>query len=177
MNTNNKILSMGIILLIAGVIAALISFEPSRILQYIFIATSLTVGIIGVLIGKNTKSAFVPSTYYSGIGFSLIALSITLIIWATTVSALINVLGFFLLMLAFIEFVFALQILNYETPIPWKVVGLKLTLSATTAVGATSILTIAGYDVYFALLFLGALFVLIGLTFITMSGLTTDTHP
>jgi hypothetical protein len=177
MNTSKKILSMGIILLISGIIAALISFEPSRILQYIFVVTSLTVGILGVLMGKNSKGAFIRSTYYSWIGYGLIALSIALVIWASTLTAFISVLGFFLLLFGFTEFVFALQILNSHTPIPWRVVGLKLTLSATTAIGAASILTIAGINVYFALLFLGVLFALVGLTFIQMSRITTDADP
>src|SRR5688572_11960498 len=108
-------------------------------------------------------------------GFVLIALSIALVIWATSLIALVNVLGFFLLLLGFLEFVFILQILNYQTPIPWKVIGLKLTLSATTSIGAASILTIAGFNGYMALLFLGVLFVTVGLTFIQISRLTKDT--
>lgn len=174
MNTNKKILSMGIVLLIAGITAASISFSPSMVLQYVFVVSSLAVGIFGLLIGKNTKGAFIQSTYYSWIGFVLIALSIAIVIWGTSVIALVNVLGFFLLLLGMIEFVFALQILNYETNIPWKIVGLKLTLSATTAIGAASILTMAGFDAYMALLFLGLLFVTVGLTLIQVSRLTKD---
>ena len=68
-----------------------------------------------------------------------------------------------------------LQILNYETIIPWKIVGLKLALSATTAIGAASILTIAGFDGYMALLFMGLLFVTVGLTLIHVSRVTSGT--
>lgn len=175
MNTNKKILAMGIMLLISGIVAILISFEPSRILQYIFVLTSLTVGIFGVLIGKDTKGTLLRSAYYSWVGFVLIGLSIGLVIWATSLIAFINVLGFFLLVLGMIEFVFALQILNYELPIPWNVVGLKLTLSAMTAIGGTWILTMAGFNIYIALLFFGILFVLVGLSFIQLSRLTKDT--
>ena len=74
-----------------------------------------------------------------------------------------------------VEFVFVLQILNYESNIPWKIVGLKLTLSATTSIGAASILTIAGFDGYMALLFMGLLFVTVGLTLIQISRVTTRT--
>jgi uncharacterized membrane protein HdeD (DUF308 family) len=175
MNTNKKILSMGIVLLIAGITAASMSFSPSRILQYIFVLTSLSVGIFGILIGKDTKGSVMRSTYYLWTGFVLIGLSIALVIWATSLVALVNVLGFFLLLFGFIEFVFALQILNSETPIPWKVVGLKLTLSATTAIGAASMLTMAGFHGYMALLVLGLLFVTVGLTFIQISRITKDT--
>jgi hypothetical protein len=163
---------MGIILLIAGIAAASLSFSPSVILQYVFVLTSLAVGIIGILIGKDTKASFMRSTYYSGIGFVLIGLSIAVVIWGTSLMGLINVLGFFLLLLGMIEFVFALQILNYQTHIPWKIVGLKLTLSATAGIGAASILTMAGFDGYMALLFLGLLFITVSLTFIQISRLT-----
>lgn len=166
---------MGIILLIAGIAAASMSFTPSLILQYIFVVSSLAVGIIGILIGKNKDGSLMRSTYYSWIGFVLIGLSIALVIWGTSAIALINVLGFFLLILGMVEFVFVLQILNYESNIPWKVVGLKLTLSATTAIGAASILTMAGFNGYMALLFMGLLFVTVGLTLIQVSRLTTGT--
>lgn len=175
MNTNKKILSMGIILLIAGITAAAISFSWSRILQYIFVAASLSVGVLGIQLGKDTKGNVMRSTYYLWTGFVLIGLSVALVVWATSLIALVNVLGFFLLLLGFVEFVFALQILNYETPIPWKVVGLKLTLSATTAIGAASMLTMAGFNGYMALLVLGLLFVTVGLTFIQISRVSKNT--
>ena len=165
---------MGIILLIAGIAAASMSFTPSLVLQYIFVVSSLAVGIIGILIGKNKDGSLMRSTYYSSIGFVLIGLSIVLVIWGTSAIALINVLGFFLLILGMVEFVFVLQILNYESNILWKIVGLKLTLSATTSIGAASVLTIAGFDGYMALLFMGLLFVTVGLTLIQVSRLTKD---
>lgn len=111
---------MGIILLITGIIASVISFAPSRLLQYLFILTSAAVGVFGVLIGKNKKAGFIRSTYYSWIGFIMVGLSIALAIWATSLMAFVNVLGFFLLLLGMIEFVFAMQILHYEAPIPWQ---------------------------------------------------------
>lgn len=169
MNTNKKIMSMGIILLISGILAAFFSFEPSRILQYIFVLTSFVVGIIGIIIGKSTKGTFVRSSYYTWIGSVLIGLSIALVIWATTLMAFVNVLGFFLLILGIIEFVFVLQIFNYVSPIPWVVVAIKLALSTIGAVGAAWILTMAQIDVYTALLFLGVQFVLIGLSLILIS--------
>ena len=165
---------MGVTLLVAGIAATSLSFSPSSIIQYVFMVSSLTVGILGLLIGKNTKGEFMRSTYYSWIGFVLIGSSIAVVIWGAGASALVNVLGFFLLLLGMIEFVFALQILNYQSPIPWKVVGLKLILSAITAIGAASILTIAGFDGYMALLVLGLLFVTIGLTIIQISRLTRN---
>ena len=150
------------------------SISPSMILQYVFVVSSLAVGIVGLLIGKHTKGSFIRSTYYSWIGFVLIALSIAIVIWATSLIAFINVLGFFLIILGVIEFVFAWQILTYDTPIPWKVVSLKLTVSGLTSVGAAWILTMAGFNVYSALLFLGVLFVVAGLSFIQISRLTRD---
>ena len=160
---------MGIILLISGVIAALINFDPSRMLKIIFVLASLTVGVIGIMIGRKAKSPFVRSSHFWWIGVGVIALSIALVIWGTSLTAFTGVVGLFLMVLAFIAFGFALQILNHQTPIPWKVVGLKLTLSATAAIGAASILTIAGLNVYFALLFLGVLFAIVGLTMIQLS--------
>jgi hypothetical protein len=175
MKTNKKILLMGIILLIAGITAASLSFSPSMTLQYIFVLSSLAVGVLGLLIGNETKGTFMRSAYYSWIGFVLIGMSIALVIWGTSLIALVNVLGLFLLILGMIEFVFVLQILNVETSIPWKVVGFKLSLSAIIAIGAASILTMTGFNGFMALLFLGLLFVTVGLTVIQISRLTSHT--
>jgi hypothetical protein len=175
MKTNKKLMTMGIIVLIAGISAALMSFVPSRILQYVFVVASLVVGALGVAIGKNTKRSPMRSNYASSLGFVLIGLSIAVVIWATSLMALMNVIGLFLLALAFIEFAMALQILIGNIAIPWNVVGIKLTLSATAAIGAASILTIAGFHGYMALLVIGLLFVTIGLTIIQVSRLRKDT--
>ena len=157
---------MGIILLITGMIASVTTFAPSRLLQHLFVLTTAAVGVFGILTGKNKNAGSVRSTYYFWIGFILIGLSIALAIWATNLMAFVNVLGFFLLLLGMIEFVFAMQTLHFETPTPWSMVGLKLTLSATTAISAALMLTIAGFNIYGALLLLGLLFVVAGLTFI-----------
>jgi hypothetical protein len=174
MNTNKKKLAIGILLLISGIMAALTSRQPSVILQYTFAGTSLIAGVLGVLIGRETKGGFVRSAYYSWIGFIMIGLSIALGIWATNALAFIYVLGFFLLILGVIEFVFVLQILSYETNIPWKILGLKLSLAALTATGATWIMTTAEYNVYSALLFLGVLFILAGFSNIKVGRLDKD---
>jgi hypothetical protein len=168
MNTSNKISLLGIVLLVSGIIGALINFGGSTILQYIFVAASLGIASLGVMIGKTSRASPIPATYFLWIGFAVAGLSIALVAGAASMVMVVTTFGFFLLALAFIEFGFALQILNHQANIPWKVIGLKLALSATAAIGAASILKIAGLDVYFGLLFLGVLFGLVGLTFIQM---------
>lgn len=169
MDTRKKILLMGILLLISGVTAALINFEVSAKLQYVFVAASLAIVGLGIMIGKTAKTPPVPSKYFWWIGFAVTGLS--LLVLATAASALtaITILGFFLFILAFVEFGVALQILNNQRQIPWKVVGLKLTLTATAAIGGASLLKTAGLNVFFGLLFLGVLFILVGLAFIQMA--------
>ena len=126
MNINRKILAIGALLLITGIITAVMSFDPSQILQYIFIGISVTIGVTAFTIGRQAKYNFVRSKYYLWIGFILFVLAISLSIWATTLVTFIIVLGFFLLVLGIIEFVFAQQILTYEEPVPWALLGVKL---------------------------------------------------
>ena len=169
MKTNRKILAIGLMLLIAGITTTIISFDPSQILKYIFIGVSLAVGVLGIAVGRQSKKNFLRSKYYWWVGLILFGVAISLGIWATTLSGFINVLGFFLILLGIIEFVFAQQILVYATPTPWRLVGLKLVISAITATGAAWILTMAGISANIALLFMGVLFVLIGLAFVQVS--------
>ena len=168
MNNNRKILGLGAIFLVSGIITALLSYDPSRILQYIFIATSLVGGVLAFRIARQKKESFVRSRYYTWVGSILIVAAISLGIWATTLLAFVNVVGFFLLILGIGEFVFAQQIFNYA-PFPWKLLGLKITIGAITATGAAWILTMSRIHVNVALLFLGVLISLIGLSFMHVS--------
>ena len=172
MNINRKILSIGALLLIVGIMTAVMGYNPSQILQYIFIAILLSIGVLGFVIGQQAKNNFLRSKYYTGIGFILFALAISLGIWAATLGAFINVLGFFLLVLGIVEFVFALQILTTASPVPWGLLGVKLVISAVTATGAAWILTMAEENTNVALLFSAGLIVVIGLAFILLSRIT-----
>lgn len=166
MKKNTMILSMGILLTLLGIAAALLSFEPSKLFQYIFVIAAMGVGGIGILISRSKENKLMPSSYYAWIGFILVALSVVLVTWGTSLVTLAYVLGFFMIVLGIVEFIFVLQILNYHSPIPWNVVGIKLMVSATSAVGAAWILTMAGFDMYTALLFIGILFITVGMTVI-----------
>ena len=169
MDTNKKIITGGILFLVSGLITAIISVEPSAMLQYIFVVTALTAGILAIMVGRETSGKFVRSTYYTWTGIILILLAIALGIWATSTMSFIYVMGFFLLILGVVEFVFTIQILTYETPVPWKLIGLKLTIAAMTAVGAAWVMTMAGGSMHTALFFLGMLFMLVGFSSIRIS--------
>ena len=171
MNSKRKILGLGAIFLVSGIITALLIYDPSRILQYLFIATSLGGAPLAWRIGWQKKESFVQSRYYTWIGSILIVGAISLGIWATTLLAFVNVVGFFLLIMGILEFVFAQQIVNYETPFPWNRLALKITISAITATGAAWILTMSRIDANVALLFLGILISLVGLSFMHLSRL------
>ena len=175
MNINRKILAIGALLLITGIITAVMSFDPSHVLQYIFIGISVAIGVTAFTIGRQAKYNFVRSKYYLWIGFILFVLAISLSIWATTLVTFIIVLGFFLLVLGIIEFVFAQQILTYEEPVPWALLGVKLAMGAVTATGAAWILTMAEINANAALLFSGVLLVVVGLGFIQVSRLAKTT--
>ena len=160
---------MGILLLISGVTAALINFDVSVIFQYVFVTASLAIVSLGIMIGKTVKAPPVPSKYFWWIGFAVIGLSLTLLSVGASTLTVVTIFGFFLLILGFIEFGVALQILNNQRLIPWKIVGLKLALSATASIGGASVLKTAGLNVFFGLLFLGVLFIIVGLAFIKMA--------
>jgi hypothetical protein len=172
MKKNRKVLSIGVVLTIAGIITAMISYQPSQVLQYIFIGVSVVVGVLGIVIGKESGKSFVRSKYYTWVGLLLFGLAISLTMWATSVFAFINIVGFFLLLAGIVEFVFVQQIVSTESPLPWSLVGLKMVISTVAATGGAWILTMSGVDVHIALLFLGVLFAIIGLIFVQIYRIT-----
>lgn len=169
MNIGKKSLAIGALIVTTGIITAGMAYAPSKTLQYIFIVSSSTVGVIALLIGRQTKKSFVRSKYFTWIGFTSVVMAISVGIWATTLGEFINVVGFFLLALGIIEFVFVMQIISFETPLPWKRLALKLVITIVTTVGAAWTLTMAGIDVNVALFFSGGFLVLVGLSFIQLS--------
>ena len=177
MDIKKKILANGVLLLIAGIIAVVMSFDPSPALQYIFIGVSMTMGVIAFSIGRQAKNNFVRSTYYRWIGFILFGLAISLSVWATTLAALIIVVGFFLLVLGIVEFVFADQIFHYLTPVSWSLLGVKLVIATVTTTGAAWILAMARIDPNISLLCLGVLFFVVGLSFIQLGRITQTFGP
>jgi hypothetical protein len=132
------------------------------------------ISALGFRVWQQSKNRYPRSHYYLWIGFIVLALAISLGFWATTLTGFINVLGFYLILLGIIEFVFAQQILVYQKPIPWGLVGLKLVISTISATGATWILTMAGVSANVALLFMGVLFALLGLAFMKVSQAPTE---
>ena len=127
---------MGIILLVSGITAGLINFYGSSVLEYIFVAASLSIISLGTMIGRTVQATPVPSKYFWWIGFPVTGLSLAIFAGGASTLTIVTIFGFFMLALAFIEFGVALQILNSQKLIPCKVVGLKLALSATAAIGA-----------------------------------------
>jgi hypothetical protein len=175
MKTKIKISISGILLVAVGIFTSLVSQFPSQMLQFIFISLSVIVGVLGLSISRETRKTFVQSKYYAWIGFILVLLAISLAIWGTSLMAFTSVVGFFLLVLGIIEFVFAEQILTSEKVIPWKLVGIKLIVSAISAIGSVWILTMANINPTIALLFLGLLLTLVGLAFIQISRMVCAT--
>ncbi|HEX6223276.1 MAG TPA: hypothetical protein VFZ52_02635 [Chryseolinea sp.] len=172
MKIDKKLLAIGMLLLIAGVIAAAMSFDPLQILQYIFIGTYAIISVVAFAIREQAKSNFVRSKYYQWIGSIVFLLAVSLSIWGTTLVAFITVMGFFLLVLGIIEFVFAQQIFNYYTPEPWSLLGVKLLIATVTATGAAWILTMVRIDPHLSLLFLGVLVVVVGIAFMRLGVVT-----
>lgn len=175
MNTKKKVLSIGVLLLAGGVITSLVSHDPTKLLRYMFVAITAVVGVLALMVGHDAKRDFVRSKYYTWIGLILILLTLSLGFWATTLPHFISILGFFLILLGILEFVFAQQLLVYEEPLPWAVVGIKLFVSTVSAVGGAWILTMADRNVNVAILFLGVLFVFVGLAFVQLGRMVNTT--
>ena len=169
MKTQKKVLSLGSLLIMAGAITVVMSPSPSQLLQYIFIGISIAMGAVSIAIGQQTKRTLMRSYYYKSVGIILMVLAVALGIWATTLLAFVSVLGFFVLLLGILEFVFAQQILTTEKIIPWKLVGIKLVISTMAATGSVWVMTMVNFDAGVALLFLGLLFILVGLGFVYLS--------
>jgi hypothetical protein len=175
MKIQKKVFVIGLLFVTAGIFMALVSGNPSRALQYIMTAVSFLAGVCGLLIVRNRSENVMRSTYYLLVGVSLIGFSIVLALLGAQLMMFINLVGFFLLLMGIVEFVYILQILNYEKTVPWKVLLHKSLLSGASSIGSVWILTMAGIDVSVALLFLGVLLAFVGLNFLQLSRIPNAT--
>ena len=161
----------GLFILIAGIFIALVSYNPSSVIQYVVVICSFLGGIFALLTASKSKDSEIPLKYHWLVGIGLIVYAIAIAFFAGELSSFLQVTSFFLLLFGLIEIIFTFQILsnsNRNRP-EWKVMLYKVITGLIMGSGAMWVLTASQVDANIALLFSGLILSLTGLSFMLVS--------
>lgn len=167
MNIRKGMLSIGWLMLIAGLIVALISNHQSEIIRYIIAGNALLSGVFAIRVSRHIESYKQSIKYIWLEGGAMIMYALVVAFFAGNVSFFISATGLFLLVFAMTEFTIVLQILaNVEMP-EFRLILEKLAVMVISAVGAVHILTTATLSSSVAILLIGLITTIIGVGYIT----------
>lgn len=165
MNTKTNIVITGGLLLTTGILTTLMGGELSPVMRYLHAGVLGSAGIFGLITGQESRMMNGRSKYYTGLGLTVITLSMALGVFGTTAAAFISIVGFFLLLLGTVGFAFAQQLM-VDRESGSTTAGVKFLVGTLLAVGGAWILTIPESHLKIGFLVSGGLFVLIGLALI-----------
>lgn len=150
--------------LVAGIFISIMSYNPSRVIQFVVMGCAIIAGILGLMIWQSSRKENTPGQYYLiiGIGLSLYGLAIG--IFANELHSFLNVTSFFLILYGLTEFIFAIQTLNLKEKPRLGIMGFKIATGIIAAIGALIILTMFQENAELALLVSGIITALLGLS-------------
>jgi len=156
----------GFLIVITGGIIAALSYNPSRIIQYILsggIFLSAGFAFITAVKSKNSGSLL---KYHQLQGAGMVAYALAILVFGPTFEKFITVTMAFLLYFGITEVIFGFQLMEFKTKTSIPIITLRMITGFFMAVGAVVILATAFSDKNMSLLFSGILIALSGTNFI-----------
>lgn len=162
----------GLLILGTGIIIALLSYNPSRTIQYAVAGGMLLASIFAFITASKSVGSEIPMRYNNLQGLGMLAYALAIFTYATTLERFIFVTMIFALYFGITEMIFGFQLMRYKTRISMAVIIFRMASGFILTIGAVLILTIAVLDKNASLLFTGLLIALSGINFIWFAGLT-----
>lgn len=171
MNRYHSLTIYGIIIVIIGISISLLSFNPSRIIQYNVAAGLFLSAVFAFITSYKSRRLLVPLKYHAFQGFGLLAYAITIIAYASTLETFLNATTYFLLFFGITEILGGLQLLMLGQKINLQIIIFRAITGFLTAFGAILILTTSYINPNNALLGSGIAFIFGGTGFILFAKL------
>lgn len=172
MNRFQSQILYGALILVTGLIIALLSYNPSRTIQYGVAGGMLLASIFAFITASRSAGSEIPMRYNSLQGLGMLAYALAIFIYASTLERFIFVTMIFALYFGITEMIFGFQLMRYKTRISMAVIIFRMASGFILTIGAVLILTIAVLDKNASLLFTGLLIALSGINFIWFASLT-----
>lgn len=162
----------GLLIVITGAIIAFLSYNPSRIIQYVVAAGLFLSAVFAFITAAKNKNAEIRLKYHALQGAGMFAYALAILIYASTFETFITITMAFLLYFGITEIIFGFQLMDYKRMISTPVIVLKMITGFLMAVGTVVILAVAFLDKNMSLLVEGILIALSGINFILFANAT-----
>lgn len=161
----------GIIIVLTGIIISSLSYNPSRIIQYIVAAGLFLSALFAFITSYKSKNLYVHLRYHAFQGFGLLFYAITILVYANTLEKFLNASIYFLLFFGVTEIIFGLQLLMLNQKTNLQLIIFRGAIGFLTALGSVLILSTSYVNSNNALLGSGIAFIFGGTGFILFANL------
>ena len=162
----------GLLIVVTGAIIALLSYNPSRTIQYVAAAGIFLSAVFAFITAAKNKNTEIRLKYHGLQGAGMLVYALAILIYASTFEKFITITMAFLLYFGITEIIFGFQLMEYKRKISMPLIVLRMITGFLMAVGAVIILAIAFLDKNMSLLVAGILIALSGINFILFANAT-----
>lgn len=159
----------GVLIGVTGVFLLLLSYNPSRIIQYGVAAGMFLSCFFAFVSANKSKASEVPLKYNWLLGVGMFAYALAILIYASTFDRFIIITMGFLLYFGVADIIFGFGLLAYKKSIHLQVIVVKMIIGLLMAIGAVLIIGLAYFDKNISLLVAGSLIFLSGINFIMLA--------
>jgi len=159
----------GILLSVTGIFLLLLSYGPSRIVQYGLASGMLLSSFFAFLTANKSKGSEIPYKFNWLLGLGLIVYSLIILIYGSTLDRFITLTMAFLLYFGIVEIIFGFGLMAYKKRISLQVIVFRMIIGLLMAVGAVLMLGMAVVDKNTSLVVAGTLILLCGINFILLA--------
>ena len=159
----------GVLIGVTGVFLLLLSYNPSRIIQYGIAAGMFLSSFFAFVSANKSKASEVPLKYNWLLGVGMFAYALAILIYASTFDRFTTITMAFLLYFGVAEIILGFGLLAYKKSISLQVIVVKMIIGLFMTIGAVLIIVLAYFDKNISLLVSGALIFLSGINFILLA--------
>jgi hypothetical protein len=177
MNRYQSQIIYGLLICATGAVVALLSYDPSRTIQYAVAAGMLLASIFSFLTSSKTGGNEIPLKYNRMLGAGMLVYALVVLFYASTFERFTVTTMVFLLYFGITELLFGFGLMAYKTKISLIAISARMILGFLMSIGAVLILALAINNKNVSLLFAGLLIFLSGISFIWFANFTRRLGP
>jgi hypothetical protein len=169
MNRFQSQILYGVLISVTGIFLLLLSYNPSRIIQY-GVATGMFLSAICAFVtANNSKGLEIPLKYNWLLGLGMFAYALAILIYGSTLDRFITISILFLLYFGVTEIIFGFGLMAYKKRISLQVIVFRMIIGFLMTIGAVLMIGLAYFDKNTSLLVAGTLIFFSGINFILLA--------
>ena len=169
MNRFQSQILYGFLISVTGIFLLLLSYQPSRIIQYNVAAGMFLSSFFAFVTANKSRGSEIPLKYNWLLGVGMFAYALAILIYGSTFNRFITISMAFLLYFGITEIIFGFGLMAYKKTISLQIIVSRMIIGLLMTIGAVLILGIAVVDKNTSLLVAGILIFLSGVNFIMLA--------